>query len=169
MNKTVQFNNLFEKFRAAEDEAQLSELAALIKQEGFTGFRIFLEQMKEYIKQYSDASCGEAARLVAKARKCFPEPAQFSPSWQSIWIEYEQTVQHKSEVLSGIPMQQRQGEWQVLMDNPYTNDSIVCYPGLSFDEAAYLYAYFQTDLKNNEYIRLQKIDTLLMTYGSDRK
>ena len=52
------------------------------------------------------------------------------------------------------------------MDNPYTNENIVCYPGLSFIEAAYLYSYFMVNLAKNEYIRLQKVVNLLISSGS---
>lgn len=58
-------------------------------------------------------------------------------------------------------------EWQVLIDNPYSNQHIAVYPALSFQEAIYLYAYFRTSLEQNEYIRLQKIETVITNTGAD--
>lgn len=72
----------------------------------------------------------------------------------------------KIQVLQTIHKEDRDGEWQVIIDNPFAIQEVVCYPALNFLDAAYLYAYFRPDLEKNEYLRLQKIQTLVMEFGS---
>jgi hypothetical protein len=68
-------------------------------------------------------------------------------------------------VLSCIPAEDRAGEWQVLIDNPYVPQQVVCYPALTFLDAAYMYGYFQRELKPHECLRLQKVTHLLIKNG----
>jgi hypothetical protein len=68
--------------------------------------------------------------------------------------------------LETVPPDQRGGEWQVILDNPHTIQEIVCHPGLTFDDAAYLFSYFRPGLERNEYIRLQKIQNMIVQVGS---
>ena len=51
------------------------------------------------------------------------------------------------------------------MDNPLVVQEVVCYPALTFGDAAYLYAYFRPQLEKSEYIRLQKIQTVIQEIG----
>ncbi|MNR53601.1 hypothetical protein D3C85_1736400 [compost metagenome] len=90
----------------------------------------------------------------------------FSPSWETIWPEIELTIAAKRNIYTNIPHADRAGEWQVIMDNPLVVQEVVCYPGLSFEDAAYLYAYFRPQLEKSEYIRLQKIQTVIQEIGS---
>lgn len=98
-----------------------------------------------------------------------PNPGQVSPSWANIWKEYDSIIRTKRFVLGSIPAAAREGEWQVLLDNPHSNQNIAVYPGLTFMEAIYMFAYFRSDMMPSEYIRLQKIDTLLTFTGTDRE
>ena len=71
----------------------------------------------------------------------------------------------KVYVYRKVPPGDREGEWQILMDNPYTNQEVVCYPGLTFDDAANLFAYFRPNLVKNEYLRMQKVSTAITEHG----
>lgn len=159
----------FEAFRKLSGEEELNAFRERMEREGFTGFRHFLDEFKEAIRSFEDDGSVEMAALVEQGKRLFPKPGLFSPSWQNVWEEYSQTVAYKAEVLARISPSSRDGEWQVLMDNPFTNEGLVCYPALSFLEASYLYAYFRSDLKKNEYIRLQKIQDMLMAYGGEQQ
>ncbi|NBI27889.1 hypothetical protein ERL59_02795 [Chengkuizengella sp. YPA3-1-1] len=139
-----------------------------MKEKGYSGFSHFLYWMKEQLKTYDDTNISRVTELLNKAKLIFQSPIQFSPSWANVWTQLEQIMQHKNEILKQIPIESRTGEWQVIMDNPYTNEAIVCYPGLSFIEAAYLYGFFRLDLKNNEYIRLQRVENLVV-FSKDNK
>lgn len=160
--------NPFELFEAATTENELNQFQEWIRKNGFTAFRLLIDGFRERLKCYEDNEGAEMIRLVAVAKELFPQPQVFSPAWAQIWEEYELIVTHKQMVLETISADQREGEWQIILDNPYTNSDLICYPNLSFMEGAYMYAYFRTDLKNNEYIRLQKIQNVIMAFGSER-
>lgn len=160
--------NPFALFEAATTEHELIQFQEFVRNAGFTAFRMFIDGFRDRLKTYEDAETGEIRRLLETAKRLFPEPREFSPSWDRIWEEYEHIVTYKQTVLETIPEADREGEWQILLDNPYTNADLVCYPNLSFMEGAYMYAYFRVDLKNNEYIRLQKIQNIIMAFGSER-
>ncbi|MCP1305758.1 hypothetical protein [Paenibacillus tyrfis] len=161
--------NPFADFEAAGTEQELAAFRESIQRQGFTAFRLLLEGFRDRLKQFTDGDMESVNELLERARQLFPKPETFSPSWVNIWDEFERMAAYKQTVLETIPAEEREGEWQVLLDNPYTNSDLVCYPGLSFLEGAYLYAYFRSDLKQNEYIRLQKIQNLVMAFGSERQ
>ncbi|OCT16250.1 hypothetical protein A8709_02110 [Paenibacillus pectinilyticus] len=152
----------FNKLTTAEAEAlyQREVLA-----EGFAGFRRLLDSLTEAIKAARDTDMETVAHAVAKAKRLFPEPLEFSPSWENIWPELESTIAAKTHIFTNIPPGDRVGEWQVIMDNPLVVQEVVCYPALSFEDAAYLYAYFRPQLEKSEYIRLQKIQTVIQEIG----
>ncbi|WP_141334770.1 hypothetical protein [Paenibacillus sp. tmac-D7] len=164
MNQTTPFS-IFEQ---ASTDQELQQFRQTVVEGGFTAFRLFLEGFRDLLKRFEDGEIERVNRLLAAARQLFPEPGRFSPSWVDIWNEFEQIAQFKQTVLESIVGDDRAGEWQILIDNPYTNTDLACYPSLTFLEGAYLYAYFRSDLKQNEFIRLQKIQNVIMAFGSER-
>lgn len=158
-------NNLFELFKSAATLSDKQEAANRLIAGGYSAFSEFLHDFKAELKQCSEATMESINQILNDAKTAIPNPGSISPSWTYIWGELEETLNGKQEVLNQVPREQREGEWLVLLDNPYLNDGRVCYPGLSFIEAAYLYAYFKSDLKANEYVRLHKVENVLMAYG----
>jgi len=132
---------------------------------GFAAVRVFLEDFRSFLRQYDEPQQEEAERLLMRVRAVLPEPGRISPSWARIWDEFASIVAFKRDVFRRILPDSRDGEWQVLIDNPYTNGQIAVYPALTFLEAAYMYAYFRTDLEPNEVIRMQRISTVLYDTG----
>ncbi|WP_159887931.1 hypothetical protein [Paenibacillus puerhi] len=159
--------NPFVKFEQAASEDELQQFQQMIVEGGFTAFRRFLDGFRIKLKEYVDEEYAEMSDRIAAAKRLFPEPARFSPSWAHIWDEFEAIHTYKRTVLETIATENRDGEWQILIDNPYTNADLVCYPSLTFLEGAYMYAYFRADLKQNEFIRLQKIETVILAFGSE--
>lgn len=154
----------YEQFSRA-NEAERDRLKVEIEQEGYRAFRQLIDEFKFAVKQATDLDEREVRERIEAAERLFPNPAAFSPSWQHIWRELKDMLYWKSYVYREVPPKEREGEWQVLMDNPYTNQEVVCYPGLAFDEAAYLFAYFRPNLEKNEYLRLQKVATAITENG----
>jgi hypothetical protein len=150
-----------------EQPEELADFGRRLAEQGFTTVRRFLEEIREYLRTYMDEEAEMAATVVQRALTALPTPGRISPSWQNIWQELQGIVRYKQEVLRSIPPETRSGEWQVLLDNPYSHQHIAVYPGLTFQEAAYMYAYFRTDLEPNEYIRLQKVETVIFHTGAD--
>lgn len=132
---------------------------------GFASVRRFLDEFRTYLQRYDEPEQEEAERLLTLGRAALPEPGRTSPSWAQIWEEYAGIAAYKREVFERIAPTQREGEWQVLLDNPYTNGQIAVYPAMTFLEAAYMYAYFRTGLEKNEIIRMQRIETVLIDSG----
>ena len=91
---------------------------------------------------------------------------EISPSWTYFWDEIAQMSTTKEGLFKQVPASDRDGEWQVIIDNPFSHDNVACYPQLSFLEGSYLYCYFFLNLKKNEYVRLQKIVTAVQTHGA---
>jgi hypothetical protein len=138
-----------------------------LRQEGFAAVRRYLDDYRVYMQTYDEGQIVEADELLARGRMALPEPGRVSPSWVRIWEHYEGIANYKREIFGTIPQEDRAGEWQVLIDNPYTNGNVAVYPALTFLEAAYMFAYFRTDLEKNEYIRMQKVETVISRTGKD--
>lgn len=160
----VKADGLFVRFRELEpgEEAAFGEE---LRAGGFSAVRVFLEDFRAFLKQYDEPLQEEAERLIGRGRAALPDAGRISPSWSRIWSEFTDIAAYKKDVFNRIPPDDRDGEWQVLIDNPFTNGQIAVYPGLSFLEAAYLYAYFRTDLMPNEVIRMQRVHTVLTDSG----
>lgn len=161
----MKITNPFEVFEQIDSEQSLAAFAEEIKAKGFTGFRLFLEGFTEKLKSFEEEETDRMLKLLSYAKSAFPVPANFSPVWQVVWNEYETIITTKAKVLKDIPGAEREGEWQIIIDNPFTNQDIVCYPGMPFLHAAYMFAYFRVDLKKNEFLRLQKIVSCITEFG----
>lgn len=155
----------FHAYRSLSASAQRNEFRAAMESEGYYAFFAFVEEFKETLKQYGDAEIEEIGKLLRNGRADFPAPGRFSPSWEHLWQELDGIYAAKNETLAQIPASEREGEWQVLIDNPYSSGQVVCYPGLTFTDASYLFAYFQKDLKPNEFLRLQKVSHIMVKTG----
>jgi hypothetical protein len=132
---------------------------------GYFSFYRFVEDFRNGLKGYSNDDIASYRVFLERARRLFPAPGQFSPSWDTLWEEFDLIFASKNEVLNSISSSAREGEWQVLIDNPHTHLPVVCYPSLPFLEAAYMFGYFQRDLKPNECLRLQKVTVLMLVHG----
>jgi hypothetical protein len=164
--KLKQMNGaIFEQFQLAKTIVEYNELRTMFEHGGYSLFSQLLEGLKEYLIKCDETMLEQAKQLIVKGREIVPHPVVISPSWEKVWGEMELLIFHKGEALRSIPLSEREGEWQIIMDNPFTNEGISCYPALSFSDAAYLYAYFRKDLRKNEYIRLQKIMNVVMSHG----
>lgn len=159
-------DHIFQQFVESEDPDQLNQLQQELINGGYSSVYRFVEQFREQIKTFGDEDMERIQQLIAKGEKFLPDPGAISPSWQDLWPQFRSITEHKIKVLKMIPLSEREGEWQILMDNPYTHQQIVCYPGLTFAEAAYLFGYFRSDLKRNEYIRMQKVQNVIMEFGT---
>jgi hypothetical protein len=157
--------SLLERLGQAATERDHEIIRERVMSGGYSAFYELLERLKAKIKTFRDEEAGEVKRLLRKARELFPHPVAFSPAWQTVWDELEQITDYKIGAFRTIPDRERDGEWQVLMDNPFSNGEVVCYPGLAFLDAAYLYGYFRQGLEKNEYIRLQKVVNRIVDYG----
>jgi hypothetical protein len=156
----------FARFTGLSRPDEEAAFGSSMREAGYFAFFTFLEQFREYLKAYGDAERMTVQSRLRRARAIFPDPGRFSPSWERIWDEFDRLCAAKNEALAAIPAGEREGEWQVLIDNPHLPQQVVCYPGLAFADAVYMYAYFQIGLKPNEILRLQRVLGVLSVSGS---
>lgn len=157
--------DIVHRFIHAETNEDLEGIRKSIADGGYSSFNQLLEYIKQQLKICSETEWSRVQQEIDKARKLVPIPGGISPAWEYIWDDVTNWLHYKQEMLSKVSAEQRDGEWQVLIDNPFTHQQIVCYPGLSFIEAAWIYAYFRNDLQKNEYIRVQKVVDVLVIEG----
>ncbi|WP_373230956.1 hypothetical protein [Cohnella sp.] len=155
----------FQHYMQISDPESEKTFKSAMEASGYFSFYKFVEDFRNGLKAYSDAQIVGYRLLLERARRLFPAPERFSPSWDTLWEEYDLIYAAKNEVLLQISAADRAGEWQIVIDNPYTHQPVVCYPNLKFLEAAYMYGYFQRDLKPHENLRLQKVTNLLLRHG----
>lgn len=159
-------HHIYEQFNLAQTEQEKLDFQNKTYVEGYYTFYNLIKGFRVKLKTYADEEIAEVELLIAKAKEMFPRPIEFSLSFQFIWKEQEAIHAYKSHILRSIHAEDRAGEWQIIMDNPHTNQEVVCYPALTFQEAAYLYGYFRPQLEKAEYIRIQKIQTVIKDFGS---
>ncbi|MFC0211787.1 hypothetical protein ACFFK0_04845 [Paenibacillus chartarius] len=157
----------FERFAAAGTAEEQAHVREAVEAERYPAFYPIVEGFTALLRSFGDEEIERVDALLRRGRELFPQPAGFSPSWEKLWDELEQTAAYKKEALAAVAPGDRDGEWQVLLDNPYTNQDVACYPALTFMEAVYLYGYFRQKLEKHEYVRLQKIQTLIMNFGGE--
>lgn len=156
-------DSLWKQIEAAVTEEERINMREVFLKEGYSLLYECLESIKDRIKRYEEDGAERITQLIKQAEAIIPSPESISPAWANIWGKLRHMISSKNDILSRVPQSDRDGEWQVILDNPYSNDPIVCYPHLSFLESVYLYSYFRADLMNNEYVRLQKIVTMIQS------
>lgn len=157
--------NPFEQFMSATTDEERTELLQQVSSRGYSFFRKILEGIRERVKTFSDEDVDDMFQLLDKAKSYFPMPGSVSPAWHDVWQELEQMITYKLQLLQAIPAAERDGVWQVILDNPYTNQEVVCYPHLTFQDAAYLYGFYRPTLVKNEYIEVQKVQSIIKQFG----
>lgn len=148
MIKALQ-DQTFEQFTSAGEEQDLIDFQKSLHEEGYYGFYRLIKGFELKLKSFADEEAEPVKQLIAKAKAYFPRPIEFSLSFQFIWRELEEIRAYKADILERIPQEDRSGEWQIIMDNPHTNQEVVCYPALTFAEAACLFGYSPPQLEKN--------------------
>jgi len=156
----------FRRFRELDGDAELRAFREGMERAGYSAFYAFVSDFREAIKSYTDDEATAMTDLIRLARQLFPSPERFSPAWENLWGELEGICAAKNGALAAIPPSARDGEWQVLIDNPYVSQPVVCYPGLALLDATYLFGYFRQDLAPNERLRLQRVTDVWDTTAS---
>lgn len=144
----------------------VQELTDYLQGEGYKAVQAIIFCLEKELRTATDE-----AGLVAweeafkRAQAALPAPGEYSPSWHDIWDELTAVQREKAKALASVASEERTGVWQVIFDNPYSTEGVVCHPGLSLADAAYLYAGYQYNLKKNEHVCLQKVQTYAEVAG----
>jgi len=159
---------IWEALQKAGTPDERKALAEKIAGGGYMVIYRLVEALRERIRSFADGEADGVLALIGKARDIVPEPGAVSPAWQDVWSKLERMARYKREALEAIPPEARDGEWQVLVDNPFENRETACYPGMTFADAVFVYAKLRPELVENEFIRLQKVVTHLTVSGADK-
>lgn len=154
-----------DEIQSSTSSQQLVEIGIQIKNTGYTGFYEVQDFVRELFKRTDESKLSSFNELIEKIKIAVPKPGEISPSWEHFWHELDRMTQLKDKVFTEVHESTRDGEWQVIIDNPFSHDNVACYPMLSFLEGVYLYCYFSLNLKKNEYLRLQKISSIVTMHG----
>lgn len=165
MNR-IKTDTLLAKLEQVQNDAEYAELRKLFAEGGYSLFSRFVELLRNELKKSEELQMEQVQEIIRKGRLALPEPGFISPAWSSIWDDLERTAACKMEALRAIGPEERTGEWQIIIDNPYSHEPIICHPGLTFPEAAYYYGFFRLSLQKNEFIRLQRIENMLTSSGT---
>lgn len=161
----MDWNMIYQDLKKSISTEMFSEEVKKFTSRGFSGVHDLIYRIRYEMRHAEEVQMGELQELLKELRKAIPEPGQFSPSWKKIWDELDEEWIIKMKVYRTVKPQDREGEWQVIFNNPYSTEGVICHTDLSFAEAAYLYAHFRRSLSQNEMIKLQKALTVLREVG----
>ena len=155
----------FEDFKKLTTEEEKNEFAQIVNKTGFSAINDLTRSFHDELKKIEENEFELMRGWIELGKKLLPDLLRFSPNWEYFWDETMQTLENKANYYQEIPAEERDGEWQVLFDNPFSTDGIVCHPEKSFTEAAYLAAKYLLHLKKAEIVKLQKVTHTIMKRG----
>lgn len=158
-------SRLFEEFIKLDTPDKKAEFLDKLLANAYTNLRNLTDQLTESIRKAEEADFPVIAGWIQQARHLIPDPHQISPYYQSVWDKLLKVLTYKQEAFMSFAQDHRDGEWQIVFNNPNTHDELLCIPSLTFTEACYMFAKYRTDLKQNEILRLQKVTDHLTTTG----
>jgi len=159
-------NGFFERFIHLSDESDKLDFKQSIEKAGFSAINQWIHSLYDHVKKMDEPEFNQVKRWLECGKELFPDLAVYSPSWANTWKELFEIHRRKADYYFTVSSDQRDGEWQVLYDNPFATDGIVCHTNKTFPEATYLAAKYQLGLKRAEYVKLQKVLTSLVHRGS---
>src|SRR5690349_15040200 len=114
-------NSWFDRFaNAAGDDCAL--VGSEIIRGGYSAFSDLLDGLKRLMAEAQEEQALRLEELVLKGRKMIPDPGAISPSWETIWEDFDRYIAYKLEAMARVAASDREGEWQIVMNNPYTNE-----------------------------------------------
>lgn len=155
----------FERMTSLENEQESEQFVKEIQEQGFMALNNLINSFYEKIKEMEDKEFKQVEIWIQLGKDLLPDLATFSPTWSNTWKNLQTIFERKVEFYSQVPLAEREGEWQVLFDNPFITDDIVCNSNLKFAEATYLIAKYLLNLKKSEIVKLQKVITYAKTTG----
>lgn len=158
-------NDILEQLNEVQTEEQKASLKKMVEQKGFSVFNQLVYGYHDELKKMDESRFELMNRWLELGKELFPKPETISPAWENIWEDLLSIFKQKQEFFGQVPLAERVGEWQVLIDNQFSTDTTVCHTEKSFTEATYLAAKYLTTLKKAEVLKLQKIITSITIHG----
>lgn len=156
----------FEQFIEITTDEQKIQFKNSIEEAGFSAFNQLIQSIYNNLKLMEEKEFKQLKIWLELGRELFPDLVSVSPSWENTWRDTFKIYQIKVDLYKEIPEEERNGEWQVLFDNPFSTEEIVCNPNKTFAEATYLMAKYQLGIKKTEIVKLQKVTTVIIRKGT---
>ncbi|TCS84460.1 hypothetical protein [Tepidibacillus fermentans] len=155
----------FDDFKKLTTKEEKKVYKQTVEQGGFAVFNELIRSFHEELKKLDENGFEQMQDWIELGKELFPELYRFSPTWEYFWDEITQLYQNKQEFYQIVPKEERDGEWQVLFDNPFSTEGIVCHTDKNFAEATYLAAKYQLSMKKAEILKLQKVSNTIIKRG----
>lgn len=136
-----------------------------IEEAGFSAINQLIGALNTQIKKMDEKEFKLVKDWLELGKELLPDLVSVSPVWKNTWEDFLDLYRIKVELFLEVPEEERDGEWQVLFDNPFTIHEVVCTPNKTFTEASYLMAKYQLNMKKAEIVKLQKITTTITKKG----
>lgn len=162
MKTADHFYTAFKNAHSGEDK---QELVKEIENQGYTLINEWIKRLDLDLQQADEDQLKEVEKDIQTAQEVLPNPDKYSPLWVNAWKDLIAILSIKKKVFEQIPAGEREGEWQILFDNPYSTDGTVIHLKLSFPIAAYHYAKYRNGLHKHEYVTIQKAHRYITEYG----
>ncbi len=156
----------FESFIRISSPSEELAFKDSIEDVGFSAVNQWIHSLHNTLKKMDEKEFVQVKQWLELGKGLLPNLKSFSPSWEETWNDLFHIYHLKVDFYSKISMEERNGEWQVLYDNHFSTDGIVCHSNNSFAEATYLAAKYQLHLKKAEYVKLQKVVTSIVSKGN---
>lgn len=156
----------FRSFINISSDAEKVAFKKEIEGTGFSALNQFINSLYDKVKNMDEKEFKEVKNWLELSKELLPDLSLYSPAWQDTWKELFYLYDTKVEIYSAVSNEERKGEWQVLFDNPFSTEQIVCHTNKTFTDAAYLTAKYQFKLRRAEYIKLQKVISVITKKGS---
>ncbi len=157
--------NWFEHLTKINTDEEKNDFKKNILDEGFSAINDLINGFKEKLKLMDEDEFKLVKTWLELIKELLPDVTNISPAWDRIWEHLLHIYSIKVNLYHQVSKENRDGEWQVLFDNPLSTDEIVCHPKKTFQEATYIMAKYQQYLKKAEYVRLQKMITYITEEG----
>ncbi len=159
------FNHILQDYISHIEQNKLDKWLKMVNTLGFSFTYNWIQAIDQGIEKADSIHLLEDINnLVMIGKRLVPDLEKISPVWQSVWDDFQQIIFTKKKLYSEIVEGDRDGNWQILIDNKFITEGIACHTNLSFARASYLYAKFSLQAKKNEIIQLQKVKIYVKSF-----
>jgi len=161
----LRMRNWFDEFKNVTTDDEKKSFQQAVEQSGFSAMNEMTRSFHTELKKMDRQGFESMKDWIELGKELFPDLIRFSPTWEYFWKEVTQLYQYKVEYYELVSEEEQEGEWQVLFDNPFSTEGIVCNPNKNFAEATYLAAKYQLSFKKAEILKLQKVAHTIIKNG----
>lgn len=158
-------DDFYTAFKNVHSPEEKQELVKEIEAQGYALMNEWIKRLDIDLQLADEGHLDQIGKELLTAQELWPNPEKFSPLWDNKWEDLLSILAIKKQVYQEVPASEREGEWQILFDNPFSTEGTVIHVKLSFPTAAYQYAKYRHGLHKHEYVTIQKAHRYITEYG----